>query len=215
MRRLNLALVVASCLFCGRAFSEADESSLDQARLAYENAKAVNPSFTLQDFLQKATHSARTNEIEFALKRGVDINSVAVLYEASQGNFALIKYLVGKGANPNARSDHYECTALHGLCWPNMPNNSYLGWVDLQTVEIVDYLVKAGADPDLKSTFRGDTPLLLALAHRMQSTALRLLYLGADPSIANDEGVTAMQLATQNGFSNIVAALRAARPSPR
>lgn len=66
-------------------------------------------------------------------------------------------------------------------------------------LEIVNYLVEKGADPNT-TDIKGNTPLHLATNINKITIANRLLEAGADPNTKNNEGLCPLFIATINGF---------------
>jgi len=95
-----------------------------------------------------------------------------------------LRYLIGKGANVNAR-DRKGVTPLQLA--------SNLGWV-----EGVEILVAKKADPD-EANDAGETPLISAV-HQHSTTLMRILLDGgADPDRADNSGRSARDYALLDG----------------
>ncbi len=62
---------------------------------------------------------------------------------------------------------------------------------------------EVGADLDLKS-WDGQTALMVALSHKNESFALKLIDCGADVSVKTDKGPSALNLASQNNQVSVV-----------
>jgi hypothetical protein len=73
--------------------------------------------------------------------------------------------------------------------------------------EMVDMLLRSGADKDAKSD-RGCTPMNLAAFHGHAAVVKLLLAAGADKNLANDSGTLPIAAAAKNGHKEIVAMLR-------
>lgn len=70
--------------------------------------------------------------------------------------------------------------------------------VSRRSTEMVDALLRAGADPD-RTQAGGFTPLHVAAAHGDTAIVAMLLLFGADPGLRNDKGETAIDHARQRG----------------
>ncbi|CAB0041466.1 unnamed protein product [Trichogramma brassicae] len=107
------------------------------------------------------------------------------LHEAlTNGHKNLVQFLLRKGANPNLANNMDELTALHVLC----RNNRDLG----ELAEILFELSDKQYQPiqvDAQDKF-GNTPLHLALENGHKNLVLSMLRNGANPNVANDEGLT-------------------------
>jgi ankyrin repeat protein len=64
-------------------------------------------------------------------------------------------------------------------------------------------LLKAGAYINARDR-AGRTPLMYAVRHKQRATVNFLLQHGADASLKDNNGATALDLATQLGFTDIV-----------
>ena len=84
----------------------------------------------------------------------------------------ICKQLLRARADIHARSVGHQRTALHHLC------------IDYEDIELVEMLIKAGIDVDVKNN-DDETPLLNAIFHGYMKTAEKLIELGADINAAN------------------------------
>jgi uncharacterized protein len=101
-----------------------------------------------------------------------------------------LRYLIGKGANVNAR-DRKGVTPLQLA--------SNLGWV-----EGVEILVSRKADLD-QGNDAGETPLITAV-HQRNTTLMRILLQGgADPDRADNSGRSARDYARLDGENSVLA----------
>ncbi|KAL9043103.1 MAG: hypothetical protein Q9214_003595 [Letrouitia sp. 1 TL-2023] len=93
------------------------------------------------------------------------------------------KALLKAGANVNYRTIFYQRNALHQLCRGHV------------TVEVVDLLVHAGIEFDMRDIDR-ETPLMIAVFWHKTATAERLIEHGANVNAANiSSGDNTMHLA--------------------
>lgn len=73
--------------------------------------------------------------------------------------------------------------------------------VDFGEYETTVVLLEAGADPNVRSPYLNDTPLIRALSYGgneyQYRIAMLLLKYGADPNVSNDDGDTPFELAKQ------------------
>jgi ankyrin repeat protein len=131
------------------------------------------------------------------------------------GHYELASFLIDRGADPNA--DRQGWTALHQIAWTRRPNTGFnlpgaVHTGSVNSLEVVRRLVKAGAAVNArqkrepKDGFRnqlnriGATPFLLA-AKSVDLPLMRLLLeLGADATIATDDGTTVLMAAAGVGI---------------
>ncbi|WP_334186382.1 ankyrin repeat domain-containing protein [Noviherbaspirillum sp.] len=92
------------------------------------------------------------------------------LYEAAlAGDFALVRYHISAGVNPNYQHPEIMCTPLVATLI-----NGH--------VDIAHYLLEHGADPHLRSEFDGLTPLQAARMHGHMNIVTLLQQHGATES---------------------------------
>lgn len=72
---------------------------------------------------------------------------------------------------------------------------------------ILETLIQSGADLNLRD-YQGDTALIWAVRWKNLEAARLLLSAGADPSIKNDAGQTALQIADESGYTDFVKVLQ-------
>lgn len=72
---------------------------------------------------------------------------------------------------------------------------------------MVEILLRAGADTDLPD-WEGYTPLMAAASHRSTDTARALLRAGAYTGAENKYGVTALQMAEEEGNRQMIRLLQ-------
>jgi ankyrin repeat protein len=121
---------------------------------------------------------------------------------ANSGDVALVRAALARGLDPNEK-DGRGIGALH---WAARGGS----------VDVIEVLVAAGADVDLRDR-DGDgwTPLLHAVHKRQPAAVLTLLEAGAAPDLARDGGMTALIMAAGYGDAEIVAALLDHGADPR
>ena len=141
----------------------------------------------------------------------------AFLLAAGSAHFELAAYLLDRGANPNAAPRGW--TALHQLSWVRKAgiagsnNPAPEGSGAMTSLEFARKLIDHGADLDARVTTRppsgitglnfiGGTPFLLA-ARTGDAEYMRLLAdMGADPTVSNADGSTALMVAAGLGTSS-------------
>ncbi len=136
------------------------------------------------------------------LAKGADANAAGqygrtALMEAS--SVEKVKLLLARGAQVNTKDDA-GATALTRA-------------VDRADVEVVEELLKAGAEGLNAQNEDGETLLMHAVRAGKTDLARLLLASGADPSLVDVLGDTVTILAYEKGLSEIEALSRGARPS--
>jgi ankyrin repeat protein len=98
--------------------------------------------------------------------------------------------LITRGADIRARNRR-GAEPLHAavIGGPGSPS-----WSPAEQYEVIRYLIEAGADPNAAAV-GGVTPLHRAVRNRCSAAVKALLQFGADPTIQNDHGSTALDLA--------------------
>ena len=119
--------------------------------------------------------------------------------EAEADRPALVRLLRGQGADPNARDRESGETIL-------------IKAADYSTSDTVRALVAAGAAIDGRGR-RGETPLIRAIRQKRPEMVDALLSLGANPRLADDEGVSPLHHAA-SAFPDAVGPLLRHRADP-
>lgn len=145
--------------------------------------------------LSLGSQKGSADMVELLLDHGADIYAVSsiegcqqstALHVASRGeNFGVIKALVAKGANLEAR-DEYGLTALHIA-------------VEAGHELIAEFLVSEGADLEANDE-QGCTALLIAVIMEKENTAELLISKGADLEAKMEHGYTALHVTAANGY---------------
>ena len=219
MRRSALLLVLSLLLaHAGRAADPAPPRSTGPA-LGIGEPRAPE-RFTLELRYLQAARDGDRKVIEFALKRGVavdtkdDLGRTALLLATHDaGDLALVKELHARGA----ALDVPDIGGRAPISWAAEDGRiEILRWLAAQGVAIdrpdvdkrtplfhavaneqraaVEFLLDRGASPNTPDHF-GDTPLILACSKGYDALAELLLQRGADASLRNNEGKTAAERA--------------------
>ena len=147
--------------------------------------------------LMTATLSGFTEMVKLLLDRGADINSrnnvgeTALMMAAKNGHLETIKLLLDKGADINSRNNVVGETALMMAA-----KNGHL--------ETVKLLLDRGADVNSRNNVVGETALMMAAKNGHLETVKLLLDRGADVNIQNTHGRTALDIATQRRYKEII-----------
>ena len=111
-------------------------------------------------------------------------NRPPLVRAAMAGDVALVKSLISKGANVNAK--YKGSTLLHGVA----------AWHD--TPEMAQFLVAKGADVNAKNK-DGETPLHLATLCNRTVEFVKCFVKGANINVKNKDGNTPLHLAMPTG----------------
>lgn len=148
----------------------------------------LGPSDAASKALYATASSGDLRAVEKLLRRRADPNayrndngSTPLMAACADGHVDVVRLLISKGANVNAKNC-FGSTPLHsGAYASNLP--------------IILLLVERGADPNAKEKF-GDTPLMTAVERMSSITVLdALLTHGAQINERNSKGETAFDLA--------------------
>ena len=139
---------------------------------------------------------------------GLDVNlpnrqgETPLMLAAIKGNMPLVKTLVARDADINREG----WTPLHYAASANLP----------QSVEIAAYLLDKSAYIDADSG-NGTTPLMMAAQYSSEAMVRLLINEGADVSLRNRQGLTAVDFARKSEREFMVEllskAVRASRPA--
>lgn len=143
--------------------------------------------------VRNAVEHKRTEALAVLLAAGADANEsypadadpTPLIKAASAGSDEAAATLLSFGADPNAAAPAGGYTALHRAA-------------ERAGGPLVQILIEVGAQID-HADDDGDTPLLWAVVRRRSDNALLLLDRGADPSVVNARGETALSLAREHG----------------
>jgi ankyrin repeat protein len=182
------------------------------------NATSKGGVFTPFLFAVRGGHVAAARVL---LDAGADVNAAMpdgtspLVLSLINGHYELASFLLDRGADPSA--DGQGWTALHQIAWTRRPNTGFnlpgaVATGSLNSLDLVRKLVKLGANVNARQAreprdgFRnqlnriGATPFLLA-AKSVDLPLMRvLLELGADATIATEDGTTALMAAAGVGI---------------
>ncbi|MGI9234147.1 MAG: ankyrin repeat domain-containing protein [Woeseiaceae bacterium] len=167
--------------------------------LGAENPIAPQPNEQRDKALIQSAFDGELANVQGLVKKGASLeatgpkNRTAMIWAAANGHTPVVEYLHDAGADINAK-DSGGHTAL-------------MFAVKGSHVETVQYLLENGADIDARSVKRGFTALITAAAIGNGSVVRLLLKHGADKDIAERDGNTAHDRATQYGHPDIAALL--------
>ena len=182
------------------------------------DATSDGGEFTPFHFAVRGGHIDAAAEL---IEAGSDVNQAlndgmsALVLALWNAHYEMAGFLLDRGADPNAEAQGW--TALHQIAWSrrpnagfNMPGPPHTGGLD--SLDLVRNLVAAGADPNRTVTVEprdgnrnmlnriGSTPFLMAAKSDDVPLMRVLLEVGADPSIPNEDGTTALMVAAGVGI---------------
>lgn len=150
--------------------------------------------------LMAAAQAGDTARIQALLEAGADPNwadeagMTPLMAAARVGQLAAVQVLIAAGADVNAR-DAREFTALfYAVHNPEL---------DCGFAPVVQALVDAGADVNAR-IFYGITPLMLAAGGGEGAVCEVLLNAGADVNATNDGGRTALAMAKERHWVDVI-----------
>jgi ankyrin repeat protein len=147
--------------------------------------------------LTHAVKSGRIDAVKLLLDHGAQINrrfaEVTALGSVRKNDLDMARFLLAHGADPNIPS--YSTTPLFRAAED----------ADLPMIQL---LLDAKAHIDQPAEYTGDTPLIYVAENGKADVVKFLLEKGADLTIKNKKGNTAMDLALANGKMDVAALLR-------
>jgi uncharacterized protein len=148
--------------------------------------------------------------------RLADRNGYTVLHAvAVDREHAIAELLLSAGADVNARTKDNITPLMASVCSPysdatmsltliragadvnivDSDGETALSCATSRTLEVIEELLKRGANPNIQSKrFSGETPLHLAAMNGSTQTVELLLRYGANPAIRNNEGQTPLDI---------------------
>jgi ankyrin repeat protein len=187
------------------AMSSAIESGAEERFRAALQAGAVAGSLDRfrRPVIATAARLGRVEMVRLLAAAGAEVDALdpigytALMEAARDRQVDSVRLLLRLGADVNHVSKE------HGLALTPLHLAAIGG-----SVEVVELLVKQGAKMDVKCTL-GTTPLLWGLFEGSLEAGIRLIELGADPTIATKSGYDAKKFASDNGHDDLTAAIAA------
>ncbi|XP_022288625.2 fibronectin type 3 and ankyrin repeat domains 1 protein-like isoform X1 [Crassostrea virginica] len=140
---------------------------------------------------------AEESIMEILIRYGADVNAkndsgkTALMLACFAGQFDAVKLLRANGA----KYDDYDRGGSTPIHWA----------VDGGNTRLIEWIIKDGADVNLKDHSHGWTPLIrCASVNGNRNVALTLLVCGAEVNIQDKDGKTALMVAIINGHQDLV-----------
>jgi len=196
-----------SPLFLASSFGRADiVNALLEAGALVNYARPADGSTALF----KACDEGFLEIVQSLIRAGASVNQTTanadspLLQAASKGHAQVIVALVEAGASVNFARNKDGCTALLKACQKGF-------------VEVVRCLLAAGADTNqTTTTARADSPLIQAASFNHVRVVDELVAAGVEINYARPkDGITALLIACEKGFVDVVRSLLAAGADPR
>lgn len=194
MRR-SLGLGIALCLLT--------ISSVSSAR----TEKRGNPLSPREQQLHKAALLGQLDEVRALIDGGVSPNvsdaqqRTPMMWAAFNGHEPIVVFLLEQGADSTRIDEKGRTALMYAAAGPNY--------------KLVDLLARQeGARIDLQDRDDGFTALMFAASQGQAKVVEVLLGHGADPTIRNGNGESAVQFAARNGHTRVVDELAQALEAP-
>jgi ankyrin repeat protein len=201
-------------------------SYIDVIKLLVSNGADINAKDEGgQTPLQKAVFHGDKNVVDFLIAQGAEIGIHLAAYI---GNYAKVKSLIEKGADPNSRNNdgdsvldlavsggHKEIAKLLIDSGANLNAKNRMGQTPLHIAartgykDIAELLIDKGANVNISNN-EGRTPLLEAAYSGHKDLVALFVSNGADLNAKAQNGMTALDYAIRSGFNDIVELLSGA-----
>ncbi|MGE0634721.1 MAG: ankyrin repeat domain-containing protein [Pseudobdellovibrionaceae bacterium] len=225
MKTLKVLMVLSVGLFC--ALSQAQDPSAKEKVAATPAPPATQSTVSPASKAFDAVKFGRTEQLE-ELSKTIDLGTVRdsfgntlLMDAASNGRMNVIKFLIGKNIDLNAKNENDE-TAI----WMAMDNNQLPAFdalmaagakIDIPTKAEKDTLViRAAAQNNFRvinrlmrkdkalanaQNAKGETALIAAAQFGNKDAIKSLLKFKADPTLKDNEGLTAYDRAKANNLT--------------
>ena len=152
-----------------------------------------------ENYLRSAALEGQYQEVEKAVKQGVNINDpdnrgrTALMLAAYNGHTDIVRLLLEEGAEVDSKNSEGRTALIFAASGPYP--------------ETVEALLEWKADPNTTDNVEGWSALMFAAAGGHQQVVETLIEHGADVSLQDKDGDKAISFARENNFSTIVSLL--------
>lgn len=132
--------------------------------------------------------------VKLLLEKGVNINEqtpdgeTALMKAVEYGQLETVNYLIESGADVNIKTRKNETAVMYAIGLSHVTTE--------RRVEVLQSLIKAGADLNIPGSWNSQTPLLRAIGYNKYEIVKLLIESGADINIRDKDGNTALFLAS-------------------
>lgn len=147
--------------------------------------------------LHVATMAGNYDVVKLLLDSGADMHKPEYEGTTTPLDFALIfqdakmiRIFLNRVDNINIQDDD-GCSKLHDATVGNRYTSARL-------------LLEYGADPNIRDSIDGSTPMFLAIEKGYEDILILLLQNNAEPNAINDDGVSAAECAIANGYEEFI-----------
>jgi ankyrin repeat protein len=167
-----------------------ETGNLELAKFLIESGANFNLTDGTYEYytpLHTACRSGKLDAVKLLKDKAADMEAVdgagetAINIASDYGHLPVVKYLLENGANVNSTS---------------MIHTPLLAAAENGHLEVVKFLLTKGATVNATGQYRKDTPLHVAAQNGFPDVCSFLLKNGADRKAVNDEGKTALDLAS-------------------
>ena len=179
----------------------------------------------------RALRDANVNAVTKALDSGISANDriygdMPLAIAAMKGNLKIATLLLDHGAKPDS-DNQWGCTALYCAAWhadapmvqlllehgAKSQIESSLAYAAFHgETNVLRALIDHGANVNSPDTANRKTPLYKAASKGHKEAVLMLLEAGADPAIANDDGITPAVAAKEYNHPEIADVISSFKP---
>ncbi|MBT7594792.1 MAG: hypothetical protein HN559_07765, partial [Gemmatimonadetes bacterium] len=216
-RRMAVALIERGAEVDVFTASALDDVELLQLILQADPEQIRQRTVDGRTAVHLAVLAGSSNTLALLLEAGADADEEAIVRATRMDDVECCRLLIEHGAPVNDRvmlsaawrNQDPACLELVLANGANPSANDGRGtlhWVAAENPQSVQLLIDAGADVNMRASGNRDsTPLHHAIGNIDSTT--RLLAVGADPTLGDDNGDTPLDLARRDGAQDVIEAL--------
>lgn len=156
-----------------------------------DRERGQRESWFLRTPLATACENGDTELVKLLLKRGANIDardifqSTPLIAAVNKGHLEVVELLIRSGADPNGADRRGQTPLLRSIYAAHRGDEENF-W------HISERLLRAGADPNLGTNDRGDTPIFAAINECRNDLLLKVMEAGGQIHHRNQRGDTAL-----------------------